>query len=135
MSNKNSQRKILCVNCKEWCGTGRKYCKKCREEKKINEEKELLNKLSKMKKKDCCYEKGHISNKYAYIRWHAQRTHKENFQSCQNCGYKKHVELCHIKPIKEWSENSLLIEINSDKNIIGLCPNCHWEFDNGILKL
>jgi len=89
MSNK--QRKIFCANCNEWCGTGRKYCKKCREQKKIDDENTLLEKLSKTKKKDCSYKKGHLCNKYAYIRWHAKRTHKESFKCCQNCGYDKHI--------------------------------------------
>ncbi len=26
-------------------------------------------------------------------------------------------------------------EVNSKDNIIQLCPNCHWEFDKGLLSL
>lgn len=54
---------------------------------------------------------------------------------CANCGYNKHVELCHIKPISSFDGKSLLSEVNSIDNIIQLCPNCHWEFDNNFLTL
>ena len=54
---------------------------------------------------------------------------------CKNCGYDKHVELCHIKAITSFPETSTLGEINHSDNIIQLCRNCHWEFDNGYLAL
>lgn len=49
---------------------------------------------------------------------------------CAKCGYDKHVELAHIKAISEFSDDVKLSEINSESNVIQLCPNCHWEFDN-----
>lgn len=49
---------------------------------------------------------------------------------CAHCGYTKHVELAHIKAVSEFPDSSLLSEVNSESNIIQLCPNCHWEFDN-----
>lgn len=51
-------------------------------------------------------------------------------QPCSHCGYDKHVELAHIKAITEFNNDALLSEINSESNVIPLCPNCHWEFDN-----
>ena len=54
---------------------------------------------------------------------------------CQNCGYNKHVELAHIKAVSTFPNEALLSEINGPSNVIPLCPNCHWEFDNGILTL
>lgn len=54
---------------------------------------------------------------------------------CENCGYKLHIEFCHIKPRSSFSEDAKIGEINSRNNIIILCPNCHWELDRGILKL
>lgn len=50
--------------------------------------------------------------------------------SCKHCGYDKHIEICHIKPIKDFSEDSLISEVNHIDNLLPLCPNCHWEFDN-----
>lgn len=54
---------------------------------------------------------------------------------CANCGYNLHVELCHIKDVSSFSETATLIEVNSKENVIQLCRNCHWEFDNNIIKL
>lgn len=54
---------------------------------------------------------------------------------CRRCGYTHHVELAHIKPITEFPDDTLLGEVNSPANLIPLCPNCHWEMDNGILAI
>lgn len=55
--------------------------------------------------------------------------------SCQNCGYNKHIELCHIKPVSEFSLDTKLSIVNAPDNILVLCPNCHWEFDNAFINL
>lgn len=49
---------------------------------------------------------------------------------CQHCGYHKHVELCHVQAIANFDMNAKLAIINSPSNLLVLCPNCHWEFDN-----
>jgi hypothetical protein len=54
---------------------------------------------------------------------------------CQKCKYDTHSELCHIKAIKDFDDKSILGDINDPKNIVVLCPNHHWEFDNGTLKI
>lgn len=56
-------------------------------------------------------------------------------QECKVCGYSKHVEVCHVKGISEFDKDSLLSEVNHLTNLVYLCPNHHWELDNGILKL
>ncbi len=56
-------------------------------------------------------------------------------QPCKNCGYSKHVELCHIVPISSFPETATLGEVNSEENVIPLCPNCHWELDHGLLSM
>ena len=55
--------------------------------------------------------------------------------SCLFCGYQNHIEVAHIKAVSEFDDDVLISEINSSDNLIGLCPNHHWEFDHGILKL
>jgi len=78
----------------------------------------------------------HTSSKNAHIRLLARSWFKDlTIKPCANCGYDKHVELCHIKPVSSFSETTTLKEVNSRDNIIQLCPNCHWEFDKGLLKL
>lgn len=54
---------------------------------------------------------------------------------CQKCGYSKHIELCHIKSVASFPDDALLGEINNPNNILVLCRNCHWEFDNGLLTI
>jgi len=54
---------------------------------------------------------------------------------CCVCGYKTHVELAHIKPISSFSETAKLYEVNAPSNILPLCPNHHWEFDNNYLLI
>jgi hypothetical protein len=54
---------------------------------------------------------------------------------CSNCGYSKHVELCHIRPVSDFPESAKLSEVNAELNNIVLCRNCHWEFDHGLLKM
>jgi len=54
---------------------------------------------------------------------------------CHNCGYSHHTELCHIKSVSSFPDDSLIEEINEEANLVYLCPNCHWEFDHQLLTL
>ena len=77
------------------------------------------------------------TQQYRIIRSHARTTAKNLglLSKCGNCPYNLYVETCHIKSIQEFNDNALLKEINHPSNLIGLCRNCHWEFDNGFLQL
>lgn len=57
-----------------------------------------------------------------------------NSRKCIICGYDKHIEIAHIKSISSFSDDSLISEINDINNLVALCPNHHWEFDNGVLS-
>jgi hypothetical protein len=65
---------------------------------------------------------------------------RENFKlhhginECFICKYNKTIEICHIKAVSEFPDETLLKEINNIYNLIALCPNCHWEFDNKLLN-
>lgn len=54
---------------------------------------------------------------------------------CEICGYSNHVEVAHIKAVSDFDDSTTISEINSLSNLIGLCPNHHWELDNGYLKI
>lgn len=56
-------------------------------------------------------------------------------KKCINCNYDKHYQVCHIKAVSEFNENTLIKEINDLDNLVALCPNCHWEYDHGLLKI
>ena len=78
----------------------------------------------------------HSSSKNVHIRSLARSWFKHLLiLPCKRCGYSKHVELCHIKPIKDFNSTSKIKDINSEENLIQLCPNCHWEFDRGLFSL
>lgn len=74
--------------------------------------------------------------KNAIIRQLARKKYMSSKQPkiCKNCSYSKHVEICHIKAISEFTNNSFISEINDISNLVALCPNCHWEFDNNFLS-
>ena len=71
------------------------------------------------------------------IRRSAQKAYEESGKpyECAICGYNKHVEIAHIKAVSDFDDDALVSEINHPDNLIGLCPNHHWEYDNGLLKL
>ena len=119
------KRKKVLGNCKK-CNCeiqkNRMYCKLCRLPEDMTLEQAMYNDSIK-------------SSAYALVRSRARSTDKiKNTKSCEICGYDKHVEACHIKPIHSYPKSTLISVINSDENIIGLCRNCHWEFDNGLLN-
>lgn len=67
----------------------------------------------------------------------ARKIYFDNNQSpkCAICGYTNHIEVAHIKAVSKFTEETPISTINSITNLIGLCPNHHWEYDNGMLKL
>ncbi len=55
-------------------------------------------------------------------------------KACVVCGYDKHYEVCHVKPINEFLPSDVVAEVNKLNNLVALCPNHHWEFDHGHLS-
>ena len=71
------------------------------------------------------------------IRKHARKLYfyVNSRKECKLCAYDKHVEVAHIKAVSSFPPTATLAEINSIDNLIGLCPNCHWEYDHGYFSL
>ena len=83
-----------------------------------------------------CIKKLHPSSKFAHVRGLCRSWNKEKILlPCHACGYNKHVELAHIKPLRSFPPTATLGEVNSSLNVVQLCPNCHWEFDNNLIVL
>lgn len=59
--------------------------------------------------------------------------HKYAPYRCLICDYDKHIEVAHIKSIDSFSKTTVISVINDPSNLMGLCRNCHWEFDNGLI--
>lgn len=119
----NNKNKKLCPQCNQacWCKNG--VCHKCKRQNNYDN-------YAKLKLGDKTYTQ-HKYAKYAYVRYWARQIAMDlGWNKCSKCGYDKHFEVCHIKPISSFSPDTLLIEINDVSNLIALCPNCHWEFDH-----
>jgi predicted restriction endonuclease len=73
----------------------------------------------------------------ALLRHVARQTYKHSQRPyiCHTCGYDKHVEICHIRAINTFPDDTPVSVVSGIDNLIALCPNCHWEFDNGLLHL
>ena len=71
------------------------------------------------------------------VRKYAEKIYKESNKEmkCIVCGYDKHVEIAHIKAVSDFDEDSTISSINTLENLVALCPNHHWEFDNNLIKL
>lgn len=111
-----SSRSSLCITCNSIYGVKSKDIKN----KTIGEYRNMMSVKGK-----------HPSWLHAAIRgfahtWLEHLTH----EPCRNCGYTKHVELCHIKPISKFPDSALLKDVNAESNVMPLCRNCHWEMDD-----
>lgn len=74
---------------------------------------------------------------HAHIRQRARYRYRKSDRPkyCVNCGYDKHIEICHIRAIADFPIETNVAEINDLKNLVALCPNCHWELDNDTLTI
>lgn len=117
------QKEGKCKRCNQPTNSYRSYCDKCKPGNDIT--------LG-----DAIYQKHHKSSAFALVRTRARTVLQlSNRNVCENCGYSKHVECAHRKPISHFHEDTLLSEINHEDNLLALCPNCHWEFDNNLLSI
>jgi hypothetical protein len=73
----------------------------------------------------------------AWIRKLARRIYyaSEKPKCCLRCGYTKHFEICHVRSIQSFSDQTPMSVVNALDNLVALCPNCHWEYDHGLLSL
>lgn len=87
--------------------------------------------------------KGELRKKFC--NWQSYRTavrkHAElifllskNKKGCFFCSYKKHYHVAHIKSVASFPDTTLLKNINKEKNLMGLCPTHHWEYDHNMLS-
>ena len=117
----------ICSNCEALHSKNSYFCSQ-----KCKTENSMKNRTIKE-----TFTKGEQQQKYSNIRSIARNYAKylPNKHACQNCGYDKHIEIAHIKSISSFNENDMLIDVNNENNLLALCPNCHWELDNGHLTI
>lgn len=125
-NSENSKRKLTgsCKICGVPVYSVKKYCKKCSPHR------------GDITLSEAIYKAHHKSSAFALVRSRARRVAELlGWTTCSFCGYDKHVEVSHRKAISTFSEDTLLSTINNPTNLVPLCPNCHWEFDHGLLLL
>jgi hypothetical protein len=77
------------------------------------------------------------SGRYALVRKYARITLNELKieKKCKVCNFSYYVEVCHVKAISSFSQDTKISVINDPTNLIYLCPNHHILLDKGIIKL
>lgn len=126
-NNKSIKKRTLsCRQCGKLILSGYTYCNDCYISKHYLTDKTLLEAIGNRKD----------SNRYTGIRANARRIYycSAKPKCCMVCGYDKHFEICHIKDIADFAPETKISEINNIENLVALCPNHHWEFDEGLLK-
>jgi hypothetical protein len=124
---KRRRQHYFCKSCGAETGYRRSYCKSCDPTKPKNFGIVTIAEVR-------------LRARYqanAWIRKLARRVYfsSDKPRCCSVCGYSKHFEVCHVRPIQAFPENTPMSVVNSPENLIALCPNCHWELDHGILSL
>lgn len=126
---------------REYRKSKEKSCPICQEHMILQESKACINctrstriKSNKWTVADATYVNHHKSSAFALIRSRARTSVKEELKnpSCESCGYSKHVEVCHIKGIADFPEDTPIYVVNNRSNLKLLCPNCHWELDHNL---
>jgi hypothetical protein len=109
----------------------KKVCRPCREIKK--------NSLKLLSVKDYLatgnWSNLHPQHLFNGVRSLCRRWNIDLPKICQVCGYTNHTEMAHIRAVTDFPDTAILGDINSPNNILILCPNHHWEFDNNLLAL
>ena len=128
-SNRASPKRKMqgfCYSCDRPTKTRFKFCGDCSKNDKCKD----------VTLAEAQYDKSHRSSCWALVRTRARRLMKLNFKyECNLCGYDKHCEVAHVNPISSFPLDTLISQVNSLDNLMYLCPNCHWELDNGCLNL
>lgn len=72
----------------------------------------------------------------ASISNHARKIYAQSDRPsmCAICGYDRHVDICHKRPVSEFPDSATIAEVNDIDNLVALCKNHHWELDHGFLE-
>ena len=118
-----------CVVCSLETPKPRKYCESHRPRKSGTIGERTKGELFKSRKNWQCARSA--------IRRHAEKIFDTSNveHKCLICSYNKHVEICHKKSVSDFSDDTLIKVINDISNLVPLCRNHHWEFDNDLLIL
>jgi len=115
-----------CFVCSRPIPTRNKYCPEHRPDKRLDRAQPIASVADNSEHPAC---------RYARLRQDARRLYLAAFPyRCVRCGYDKHIEVCHRKPVSSFDLDTPISVVNALDNLLGLCPNCHWELDHGLLQ-
>lgn len=141
-SNRDNQRRNRlktrknCPKCDKIIMGKSNFCKKCFKSKQLKDYTKIQDMTLEHYQNMDSVKNKHPSWRNSHIRSFARSwSKKDNPCCCEKCGYKLHVEVCHIKAIKDFDIKATLGEINSINNLLFLCRNCHWEFDHNLFSI
>ncbi len=128
------QRKTkFCKTCSSLINSSHTYCKDCFTTNTVpGKSKDLIGSRTI----EQSLSGNRYANAYRTIRSHARRILEQNQSPvCCKCNYSIYVECCHIIPISSFPKDTTINIVNAPNNLVWLCPNCHWEFDHGLLSI
>lgn len=76
-------------------------------------------------------------NYHTRIRSHSRSVYVDSGlpMECCVCGYTRGLDICHIKPVSEFPDDTMIAVVNDIENLMVLDKLCHWEYDNGFLVI
>ena len=126
-----------CKMCNKIITSGRSYCSECwntndflsiikNKDKSIEHHAKVILNRAKLQN---WHRRVRITGRIKYLKLHPN-------PKCERCGYDKYIEVCHIIGLKEFEKENINYKIVNDiLNLVGLCRNCHWEFDKGLFPI
>lgn len=133
-NNSKRKKKKLCIICKNVVEKYAKYCNSCRFTRSF--EKNNKADYSQISLEDL-KAKYSLSAYHAKLRGHARSQYAKSKKpmKCKNCDYDLHVDICHVRDIKDFPLDTKVSVVNHIDNLIALDKRCHWEYDHGLLIL
>lgn len=128
-NKRNPKRKPegTCKDCGKPNTRSRTYCKDCWPQHASRDWSKVT--LEQLKGEG----NANFHGRYPMIRALSRKAYINSNQpmKCKVCSYDLHVDICHIKDIKSFPSSASIADINNVDNLVALCKNHHWEFDNG----
>lgn len=128
--NRRDNEKYSCPYCDSTKKPSSKACRDCSNSRR-NRSNNLDNKTL-----------AELKSEYSHSQYHAKLRgdsrasylFSKRPMFCLICNYSKHVDICHIIDIKEFSMDTKISVVNHINNLLALCRNHHWEFDHSELS-
>lgn len=121
-----------CKSCSEPVSSSRTYCPSCWSEQTTSGYDWSAVTKGDMKGSG----NANYNGRWPYVRRLSRKAYisSEQSMSCKVCGYDYHVDICHIRDCQDFPDTAFISEINDLSNLVALCKNHHYEFDNGDLS-